>query len=219
MSRMPWDAAFGSGCSLVIGVFCSHCEIRCLCCPTCPRPAMALRALYSVALASCCLQLARSTRLSGQAHSSADGASGERGKCELDTAEFYWEFDKIAVSGLSFGVVACILTLSVWSAANPAKRHFAVFVNALVGIACIFLPYIAGNLAKSKLVGRTCHQCHCDEAERNTIVDQASLCILFALMSKTAVAANVLGILDLIVCSVVCCTGRITKKSNEETST
>ncbi|CAE7887255.1 besA [Symbiodinium necroappetens] len=172
-------------------------KIRCLCCPICPRPAMALRAVLSFVLASCWLQLARSTRLSGQAHSSADGASGERGKCELDTAEFYWEYDKIAVSGLSFAVMACMLTLSVWSATNPAKRHFAVFVNAVIGVACIFLPYIAGNLAKSKLVAITCHQCHCDEAERSTVVDQASLCILFAIMSKTAVAANVLGILDL----------------------
>ena len=158
--------------------------------------------------------LVTSTRLTSQEHS-ADVR--EQGKCDLDTAAFYWEYDKISMFGLSLAILACVLTIHAWSVSRNAKAILLAVFNAVIGVACIFLPYIAGNLAKLKVVEHTCHVCHCSPEERAIVVDQASLCILFVLMSKAAVAAILLGIFDIILCCVMCCTrGRVARAAKEE---
>ena len=158
------------------------------------------------------LQLVTSARLHEQAYSKADD-SKDQGKCDLDSMEFYWAYDMMQICALSLGVLAFIL--AVWTRFGSVEawtKSVACF-NVLVGIICIFLPYIAGNLVRRKVVDRTCKACHCNPEERENLVNQAGLCLLFVMMRRSARVANFLGIFNVVSCCLIVCTRLCTRLS------
>ena len=168
---------------------------------------MALKATTcSLLLSACYLQLVVSTRLNEQIHSAVELSSGDQGKCELDSAEFYWAYDMVVTSTLALGVVACILAICVQLGFIQTWAKRVAFISMLMGIVCIFLPFIAGNLTRVKVVDRICSKCHCNAEERENVVNQAGLCLLLAMMWKSAVVAKHLGIINITLSCVLVCT-------------